>query len=338
MKHARLIPALTVLAALLALPVAPRAAEPVTLKFAFPASLQSDFARIILAWVDDVNKAEKGAVKIQMFPGATVAKFANVLDRVENGVVDIGFGIFGPYSRTFPQTFVVELPFVTDNSTECSTALWHLATNGVTTNEYKGFHSLALFCFTGASLQSTRSVRTAADLDGLKIAASGKVMADDLKLMGAAPITINPGDFFESLNRGLAQGVLISWPGAMSFKLQDVAKYHMSTPFGLFPAFVAMNKGSYARLSGDAKAAIDKLSGETFSKRIGVGLDKSNDDTIAEFKKMPGHEVVKLSDAEMAKWEKILAPVTGDWVKNTPNGAKVLSAFKAEIKRIRSGS
>jgi TRAP-type C4-dicarboxylate transport system substrate-binding protein len=337
-KHARLIPALAALAALLALPAAPRAAEPVTLKFAFPASLQSDFARIILAWVDDVNKAEKGAVKIQMFPGATVAKFSNVLDRVQNGVVDIGFGIFGPYSRQVPQTFVVELPFVTENSTECSTAMWRLAVQGVTAAEYKGFHPLALFCFTGASLQSTRPVRTADDMKGLKIAASGKVMADDLKLMGAAPITINPGDFFESLNRGLAQGVLISWPGAMSFKLQDVAHYHMSTPFGLFPAFVAMNKGSYARLSGPAKAAIDKLSGEVFSKRIGVGLDKSNDDAIADFKKMKGHEVVKLSDAELEKWDKILAPVTAEWVKDTPDGGHVLSAFKAELKKIRSGS
>ncbi len=134
-------------------------------------------------------------------------------------------------------------------------------------------------------------MHTADDIKGLKIAASGKVMADDLKLMGAAAITINPGDFFEALNRGLAAGVLISWPGAESFKLQDVAKYHMSTPFGLFPAFIAMNKASYAKLSGDAKSAIDNLSGETLSKRIGVGLDKSNDATIAMFKKLEGHEV-----------------------------------------------
>ncbi len=338
MKRKASLLALTAAAALLALPAAPRAAEPTTLKFGWPASLDSDFAHIVMSWKSDVEKASNGALKLQVFPGASVVKFSNVLDRVQNGVVDMAFGIFGPYSRSHPKTFVVELPFVTDNSTECSTALWRLYAQGVTANEYTGIHPLALFCFTGASLQSTKPVRTAEDIKGLKIAASGKVMADDLKLMGAAAITINPGDFFEALNRGLAGGVLISWPGAESFKLQDVAKYHMSTPFGLFPAFVAMNKGSYAKLAGDAKAAMDKLSGEALSKRIGVGLDKSNDETIAMFKKLKGHEVVTLSDPELKRWDKMLEPVTQDWVKHTPDGAHVLSAFKAEEKKVRSGS
>ena len=61
----------------------------------------------------------------------------------------------------------------------------------------------------------------------------------------AAPITINPGEFYEALNRGLAHGVLISWQGSRTFKLQEVAHNHMTVPFGQFPAFVAMNSASY---------------------------------------------------------------------------------------------
>ncbi len=333
-RYVRVVRALA--GAVLALSFSVQAAEPKTLKFGFPATLDSDYARIILAWKEDVEKASNGALKLQMFPGASVANFANVLDRIRSHVVDIGFGIAGPYSRQMPKTFVVELPFATDNSTECSTALWRLYAKGVIANEYASFHPLALFCFTTASLQSTRPVRKAADMQGLKIAASGKVMADDLKLMGAAAITLNPGEFFEALNRGLAQGALISWPGAEDFKLQDVAHYHMTTPFGLFPAFIGMNSDSYASLSGAAKQAVDTLSGESFSRRIGVGLDAANDKAIAEFRKMPGHEVIELGKDELARWDKLLAPVTEDWVKQTPDGAKVLSAFKAEIKNMQS--
>ncbi len=93
----------------------------------------------------------------------------------------------------------------------------------------------------------------------------------------------------------MIDGALISWPGATAFKLEDVTKFHMSTPFGLFPAFVVMNTNSYNRLPAKVKAAIDKYSGEAFSHRFGVGLDASNDKTIADFKKMKGHEVVELS-------------------------------------------
>ncbi len=337
MKHAAWIGAAAVAAAL-ALPPATRAAEPITLKFAWPAPMGTDSSDIAMAWKDDVVKAAGGALKVQVFPGAAIAKTTNVLDRIEAGVADFGFGIFGPYSRAYPKTFVVELPFACNNSTECSTALWHLNATGVTAKEYARFHPLALFCFTGASLQSTTPVRKLEDISGLKIAASGKVMADDLKLMGAAPVTITPSDFFEALNRGVINGALISWPGAQSFKLDEVTKYHMSTPFGLFPAFVMMNKGSYARLPGVVRAAFDKYSGEAFSKRYGEGLDASNNKTIEDFRKMKGHEVIDLSEAELKRWDKTLAPITADWVKHTPDGAHVLSAFRAEIKKIRSGS
>ncbi len=338
MKPIRLAPFLAAAALCVALPAAARAAEPTTLKFGFPASLDSDFARAVLAWNADVEKELQGALKLQMFPGTAVATFANVLDRVQNNVIDIGFGIFGPYSRQTPRTAVVELPFVVDNSKACSTALWRLNAQGLTASEYKSFHPLALFCFTTASLQSTRPVHTAADMQGLKIAASDKVMSDDLRLLGSAPITLNPGEFFEALNRGVVQGVLISWPGAKTFKLQDVAKYHLTTPFGLFPAFIAMNHRSYGKLAGTAKATIDKLSGEVLSQRLGVALDKANDATVGEFKALKGHEVSTLSAAEAARWKKILAPTTAEWVKHAPDGAKVLSAFEAEVKKVNSGS
>jgi TRAP-type C4-dicarboxylate transport system substrate-binding protein len=132
--------------------------------------------------------------------------------------------------------------------------------------------------------------------------------------------------------------VHISWPGAEAFKLQEVSTYHMDVPFGLFPAFVVMNHGSYARLPDAAKRAFDQNSGEAFSKAYGAGLDKSNGEAIERFKKLKGHEVVELAPAELERWEKVLAPVVAEWVKATPDGAKVLAAFRAEVKKVRSGS
>ncbi len=329
---------LSVLAAVLAAATAvpARAAEPVTLKFVFPAPL-STFSKPMFAWKDAVEKETKGEVQVKMFVGTAVANFGNVLDRIQNGVVDLGFGIYGPYSRQVPKTFVVELPFESDTSVEGSVGLWRLKEQGVTAEEYKSYHPLALFCFTGTSLHSSRPVTNAEELKGIKVAASGKVMADDLALMGAAPVTINPTEFYESINRGLAQGVLISWDGALTFKLQDVAKYHMTVPFGQFPAFVIMNSRSYERLPAAAKAVVDRHSGEIYSRKIAEQLDATNDEAIASFKKMPGHHVSQLSPDQLDKWRKVLAPITQDWVKHTPDGAHVLAAFREDVKQIRAG-
>jgi TRAP-type C4-dicarboxylate transport system substrate-binding protein len=321
---------------ILSLPAA--AAEPVTLKFAWPAPPNTDSHTIAMAWKDRVLQAAEGTIAIQVFPGESIARTVNVLDRISNNVVDLGFGILGPYSRQFPQSFVTQLPFACNNSTECSTAFWRSYANGLLAGEFKAFHPLALFCFTGTSLHSTKPVRRAEDMAGLKIAASGKIIADDVKLMGGSPVTITPADFYESLNRGTLQGVLISWPGAEAYKLQEVSTYHMDVPFGLFPAFVVMNHASYAKLPEAAKRAFDRHSGEVFSRAYGAGLDKSNNEAVARFKAIRGHEFVTLPAAELSRWEKVLAPVVDEWVKETPDGAKVLAGFRAEIAKIRGGS
>jgi TRAP-type C4-dicarboxylate transport system substrate-binding protein len=334
----RILQALAALALIAVLAPPARAAEPLTLKFAWPAPPKSDSAALAFAWKDRVLKSAGSALAIQVYPEGTIAKTVNVLDRVMNGVADIGFGIMGPYSRQFPQAFVVQLPFVCRNSAECSTALWRLYAGGTIADEFKDVHPLALFNFTAAALNSTRPVRRMEDFAGMKVGLSSKVLSDDIQLLGGTPITQTPADFYESLQRGLVQGILISWPGAISFKMQEVTRYHMDTPFGLFPAFVIMNKDSYARLPDAVRKAFDENSGESFSHTYGAGLDKSNDEAIAEFRKMKGHEVVELPQAELDRWNKTLAPVTAEWVKATPNGAKVLSAFRAELGKIRNGS
>ena len=326
------------LALFVAVSVPARAADSVALKFAWPAPPKSESADLAFAWKDRVLAAAKGQLTIQVYPEGTIAKTINVLDRVMNGVADIGFGIMGPYSRQFPQAFVVQLPFVCDNSAECSTALWRLYARGTIADEFKDVHPLALFNFTAASLHSTKPVRRTEDLAGMKVALSSKVLSEDVALLGGAPVTQTPSDFYESLNRGLVQGVLISWPGAISFKMQEVTRYHMDTPFGLFPAFIIMNKDSYARLPDAVRRAFDDNSGEGFSRIYGTGLDKSNDTSVAEIRSMKGHEVVTLPKAELDRWNKTLEPIIAEWVKATPGGAKVLAEFRAELTKIRGGS
>ena len=86
-----------------------------------------------------------------------------------------------------------------------------------------------------------------------------------------------------------------------------------------------------------AKAAVDKYAGEPFSRRLGVDLDRTNRESIETYKKTKGQEPYELPPAEVAKWKKVLEPVTANWVKATPDGAHVLAAFRAEVKKIRAG-
>jgi hypothetical protein len=52
---------------------------------------------------------------------------------------------------------------------------------------------------------------------------------------------------------------------------------------------------------------------------------------------MAGHTVGELDAAEAARWKQRLTPVTEEWAKATPDGAKVLAAFRAEMANVRGG-
>jgi TRAP-type C4-dicarboxylate transport system substrate-binding protein len=79
------------------------------------------------------------------------------------------------------------------------------------------------------------------------------------------------------------------------------------------------------------------LSGEKLVRRISAAGDEIETDARNATKAMKGQTVASLAPDEEARWQERLAPVTAAWVKETPDGAKVLAAFRAEIAAIRAG-
>jgi len=102
-----------------------------------------------------------------------------------------------------------------------------------------------------------------------------------------------------------------------TFKLEEVTKYHVDVSLGSTPAMTFMNHDSWAKLPDKAKQTIEKFSGEGWSRRMGAITSRPPGD-------LPGHEIVNLSDEEIARWKK---PPAADYrrvAQGTPDGAKVL--------------
>jgi TRAP-type C4-dicarboxylate transport system substrate-binding protein len=120
---------------------------------------------------------------------------------------------------------------------------------------------------------------------------------------------------------------LMPFTGVATFKIDDVAKHHLDAALGADSAVVFMNRAKYDSLPPQAKAAIDKHSYLPFSETLGKAAD-------AEWARSRGtlKEVSTLSDADEARWKQLVSPVAEQWARETPNGAKVLEAFRAEIR------
>jgi hypothetical protein len=49
---------------------------------------------------------------------------------------------------------------------------------------------------------------------------------------------------------------------------------------------------------------------------------------------IPGQTITEMPDSDLGKFRHILAPVVDQWVKTTPDGARVLAAYKAELAKV----
>jgi TRAP-type C4-dicarboxylate transport system substrate-binding protein len=158
-----------------------------------------------------------------------------------------------------------------------------------------------------------------------------------VQLLGGVPVTMTPSEIYQSLQRGVATAGQISWAGSVVFKIYEVTKHHTDVRFGLPGGYFFMNKDSFAKLPDKAKAAIDKSSGEVFSANMGKYASQEEEQSIAKVLAEAGQTRHKLDDIEQERWKKMVAPITEEWIKATPNGAAVLAAYRAELTKIRAG-
>jgi TRAP-type C4-dicarboxylate transport system substrate-binding protein len=317
---------------------APTYAAGKQLKFAFPAPARSPLnGRGVAAWAKDVNAAAKGSLEVKIFPGPVLGNFRNIYDRTVKGIADISFGIMGPIGGQFRRSMLTGLPFESKNSKESAAGLWRLLEKGLVAMEYKDVHPLGLFHFPHGGINSKKPVQRISDLKNMKMAISNKLQADLAVALGAAPVTMAPPAVYQSINRGVVSSVLFPWTGVGTFKTYEVAKNHFEAPLGSPGAFVLMNKKSYAGLSTEGRRAIDKFSGEVFSRRLGGVTDGMAAFFRKRVSKLPGQVIRTMRPGDVETWKKTVGIASAKAVQRTPDGANILAAFRKEIKNIRSG-
>lgn len=305
----------------------PAAAEPVVLKFNSPAPPPSFLhAGAFNPWAKAVSEASGGTLKVEMYYGGTLGGFGVTYDRVLDGVADIGFILTALAKGKFRQEDVAALPFESKSSLAAATALWKIYEKGITAGEFDAVKPLGIWTFPNSAVNSRNPVRSLADLKGRKVTVSNPIAGRTVVALGAGPVAMPPSDVYQALSRGLADMALMPFTGVATFKIDDVAKHHVDVALGADSAVVFMNRRKWDSLPAQAKAAIDKYSYLPFSEMLGKAADAEWARSRRSLK-----EVTTLSDAEEARWKKLVAPVAEQWAHETPNGQKVLEAFRSEI-------
>jgi TRAP-type C4-dicarboxylate transport system substrate-binding protein len=329
-------PALALCAALLLPALANAQTE---LKFASfpppPGALNRD---VLAPWIKDVNAALKGTASIRLFAGGTLGRDpVQQFKLVRDKVVDLAYVVMEYTPGDFPDSTIFELPFLVENSVEGSVAHWRMVDRGLMRGYDKG-KFLAGFMIPPQSLHSTQKLTRLEDLKGRKVRVAGLYQSAAIELLGGAPVSgITIAGAAEALSRGVVNGILSDWNGMVAFRIGDAAKNHYEVPLGAAAAGVFMNWDSYNALPADARAVIDRMSGESLSRLHGVAFDRQYTENLEKAKGDKEHVFVFPTAAERDGMKKRLQPVVDRWTKDHPEGRKRVDALSSIVEDIRKG-
>ncbi|MCU0955923.1 MAG: TRAP transporter substrate-binding protein [Hydrogenophaga sp.] len=290
------------------------------------------------AWAKKINDEGAGVIKIDLRHGMALANPSNHYDRVRDGVVDITWGVLTQVGGQFPRLSFLELPFLTDDvSTNAALpftmALWRSYEAGVFKDELKDIVPLFMTSFPQSTVHLKSKLGSVDDLAGRKIIAGGAVNSKVIQALGGVPLSINAASSYEAVQRGVADGRLMPWTAVRAFRFEELSEYHLEAPFGSGVGAVYMSRAAYEKLSDKAKEIINKHSGYQQSVALGKWIVEEAKTARQSISARPGVAVASPTPAQLAAWKKRTAQIESEWVSSTPDGAKVLSEFRAQLEK-----
>ncbi|NTU60099.1 MAG: TRAP transporter substrate-binding protein, partial [Deltaproteobacteria bacterium] len=291
------------------------AAEPIKLRAAnyLPPTHKMS---LLTAWFcDEVKKRTNGRVEINYSPGGSLLSPVKMYNGVVQGIADIGFTHTAYTRGRFPVTETLDLPLGFPSG--------YVATQ-VSNDFYAKFKpkewddvQVLYFATSGPLVIHTiaKPVKTLADLAGLKIRATGQ-MSDVVKVLGATPVPLEMPDVYESLRRGVIDGVAVDLSTLKYWKFAEVVKsVTASWQVGSgYTFYCLMNKAKWAALPPDVQKIVLEVAVEAKDKQ--ALLWNEMDIEGREALKAAKGQIINLSDAEGEKWDKAVDPVIAQYKKD----------------------
>lgn len=288
------------------LPSEGRAAE-IKLKFSnfYPPTHQ--YAILGQQLCDEIKQKTNGKVEVSYYPSGILTTATKVYDGVVNSVSDMGLSHVEYTRGRFPVTETLCLPMGYPSG-YIAAQVANDFYDKFRPKEWDAVHVLFFFS-TGPQIISTtkKPVKRLEDLKGLKIRAAGRP-ADVVKNLGGTPVPVEMAEIYDSLQRGVVDGLLSSMEVQKGWKTGELIKYAtLSWPVGTtFTYYVIMNKAKWEKLPEDVKKVLNEVASQ-FKDKYAVAsnaIDIEGRDYLKKF----GGQLIPLSKEEVNRWVSAAAP------------------------------
>jgi len=287
-----------------------------TVKLTYSIFFPATHGHTILAtdWAKEVGKRTNGAVKIDMFPGATLTPADQCYDGVVKGISDIGMSVVSYVKGRFPLSEVIDLPLGYKSGTQV-TNLCNAYYEKFKPKEFDDVKIMYMHGHGPGILHTKKPVEKLEDLKGMKIRCTG-TSSKVASALGATPVAMPQTETYDALQKGVVEGCLSPIETLKGWKFAEVIKStteNFGSSYSLL-FFVAMNKKKWDALPKNVQDTIEQVNKEWIVK-TGKAWDEF-DKIGKEFTLARGNKVIELSKEEDARWSKLVQPILAEYVKN----------------------
>ena len=298
-------------------------------------------AHILKPWAAKVEERTGGKLKIEHYDAMALGgRPPDLMDQAIGGVADIIMTVVGYTPGRFPKTEVFELPFMMTSPVATSKAFQELVETQLQGEEYKDVKVLGAWVHGPGLIHSKEPITRLEDMAGKKLRGPTRVISDMLGELGATPVGMPLPAIPEAMSKGVIDATVIPWEVTAAIRLSELVGHHVEFggPESLYTATIVMvmNREKYDSLPEDIRAAIDAESGMALSE-FASQVMWDYDAPARELAVKAGNSIVKLDEAEVARWKEKAQPVVDRWIADMNSkgidGAALIEEAKALIKK-----
>ncbi|MGH7081087.1 MAG: TRAP transporter substrate-binding protein DctP [Acetobacteraceae bacterium] len=310
-----------------------RAAAPRVLKISHQFPAYTDFRDVLARkFAAEVEKQTNGALKFQIYPGASLFKPYQQFDAMASGALDMSVYPLAYSGGKLPETNLTLMPALIESYQQAYG--WENAPIGKWLEGYLADHGVELVTRIwqgGGGASRDKAILVPSDLKGLKTRGAAKMIDLMFEAAGGSISTFPSTETYNALRSGVVDVVWTSSASLMSFRLQEVAKdvttARKYTFWYMFEPLL-MSKDTYAKLTPEQQQIVMKVGGSL--QGYALSACKADDAKVAEVFGKAGAHVNDLDKAQFLEWKKLAErSAWKDFAKQVKDGQKLIDMAQA---------
>jgi TRAP-type C4-dicarboxylate transport system substrate-binding protein len=292
---------------------APKSEEPVVLRMTLAQPPMDGIPIACQAMADSFNERAGGKYIMEIYPGEQLCKYAESLDAVRTGAVEMMNMGLGGYAGSMPEIAAGEIPFMYE-SVEANAAAQEgvMAAYDPVFQQNHNQKALASFTVTAMELISKRPVKTMEDWDGLLVGCSSVPGTALVESLGGSAVFIPFPEIYSAMEKAVIDAtVQVPEFTLEAGKLYEVGSY--------FTSFYALGSVHGATINLDVWNKMPKSTQDLLLEEVKTTFNALNEEkTVKYYNDMKALEslveVYYLPKAERDRWKEAFRPIAEEQI------------------------